>query len=182
MQAVDVRKWNWGDVLTFGLRSSKTSPAGSAAMSLRSSPRTSIDQEDSRPNGNEGSGDIVGKETQQAVEKTEEGEGSENSDGRSVLEAQVDQNALDDAISSKSVIEDEPDEAPSTSSDGLEEDEDEEKKTIREHVVVTPRPSPVLLKKTVYLTDGGDPLATKQRKVHFLLVHPFRSLWSLAPC
>lgn len=173
MQAVDVRKWNWGDVLTLGLRPPKTSPAGSTALSSRSSPRASLDQQEDRSTGNESSGGTTKAGTRETSDKVGGGD-SETNNGCSILEAQVDQGALDDAMSTESIGEDGTVETPSIPSTESEEiEEDEEKKTIREHDLRTPKPPPTFLKKTVYLGDRDDnhhPLATKQRKVYFLLV------------
>lgn len=173
MQAVDVRKWNWGDVLSFGLRPPKTSSAGSTALSSRSSPRTSLDQQEERSNGNESLEDAVEKGTKAALDKVGDVD-TEANNGRSILEVQVDQGALDDAISSESIVEGGSDETSLRPSTGQEEgEEDEEKKTISEHEVKTPKPPPIILKKTVYLGVGDHDdhlLMTKQRKIYFLLV------------
>ncbi|KAF9454273.1 hypothetical protein P691DRAFT_770710, partial [Macrolepiota fuliginosa MF-IS2] len=195
MQAMDVRKWNWGGVLNFGRNSSKTtSPAGTgaqsstAASSERASPRTSTDvpvPEENRSSENKDGGE----EKEEGRKQGDDADGDVD-DGRSVLETQIDQSALDDAISSNvsptpsevAVKEDEGLSSPSVGQSEPDEgegggsEEDEEKKTIREPEVITPKALPAFLKRTVHLQEGDDALLTSQRRVYFLL----KGQWMLA--
>ncbi|KAJ3557998.1 hypothetical protein NP233_g11597 [Leucocoprinus birnbaumii] len=104
MPAMDVRKWNWGGVLTFGRgSSSKASSQGSsapntaagttAASTASSSRRGSTDQP--RPPGNDEN------TTAESAESGTKSDDAEGDDKDSVVEAEVDLSALDDAISSK---------------------------------------------------------------------------------
>ncbi|KXN92429.1 hypothetical protein AN958_07047 [Leucoagaricus sp. SymC.cos] len=125
-------------------------------------------------------------------------------DRKSFVETTVDQNALDDAMSSKvsptpSVKEHSeedrssamlqppatsPEDKVASSSSSLLEnatdddvhEEEDEKKTIQEQDVVTPKALPAFLRKTVHVQDGDDPLTTSQRNVYFLL----KGQWMLA--
>lgn len=209
MQAMDVRKWNWGGVLTFGRNSSKNSSAGSTAVSSRSSPRASMEQP------RESKDSVEPEENKDGKDTSTESLDQDDTDKRSVAETQVDQNALDDAISSdvSPPMSLKGDEGSSTIRDGSsgttvghvlppyagqqdsrvaeetpqtslneqgdaeqkegEDEEDEEKKTIREPDVVTPRPPPVFLKKTIHLQESSDALMTTQKRIYFLLVCVF---------
>ena len=167
MQAMDVRKWNWGGVLNFGRNSAKTSLRGvdvpdtvvgtgvasTAALSRRKNTNQQMIESSSEDDGTDeedGRGSL-------------DASGDKKGDWRSIVEGTVDLNALDDAISSQVSP------APSIN-DGAEEDEE---RTIRESEVMTPKTISVFLRKMVYLQDGDDPLSTSQKRVYFLLVSLF---------
>lgn len=164
MQAMDVRKWNWGGVLNFGRNSAKTSLRGvdlpdtvvgtgvasTAALSRRKNTNQQMIESSSEDDGTDeedGRGSL-------------DASGDKKGDWRSIVEGTVDLNALDDAISCQVSP------APSIN-DGAEEDEE---RTIRESEVMTPKTISVFLRKMVYLQDGDDPLSTSQKRVYFLLV------------
>jgi hypothetical protein len=113
MQAMDVRKWNWGGVLNFGRSSAKTSPQGTSVTNsgagtvststAASSRRGSVDQsEPPSVSSSGGDKDVGGGEKKESDERRESVSTSDlDADKRSIVESIVDLSALDDAISSK---------------------------------------------------------------------------------
>jgi len=184
MQAM---KWNWGGVLNFGRSLAKTSSQGTDVLNTAASLGKEIaDQRvaELSSSKNDRTDEEDGKRNAGAGDPDKEGE------VRSTVEGTVDLNALDDAISSQvspapsieersrrtvlSTPEDIPRLSTSEGKGEVENDdtEEDEKRTIQESEVMTPKTLSVFLKKMVYLQDGDDPLSTSQKRVYFLLVSP----------
>lgn len=185
----DMKNW----MLNFGKNpSSASSSAGNTGVppSLHPSPRGSTDQREERSKTSGTSPEEGNNEG-----KVNSAEGRKNDDdsadrGSIVEAARIDQNALDDAISSYvsptpsvkevdgnseemrggsgSVEEDALDSKRRGGDEGEDGEGEDERKTIQG--AETPKAPPVFLRRSVYLPGEEDSLATSLRKVNFLLV------------
>lgn len=185
----DMKNW----MLNFGKNpSSASSSAGNTGVppSLHPSPRGSTDQREERSKTSGTSPEEGNNEG-----KVNSAEGRKNDDdsadrGSIVEAARIDQNALDDAISSYvsptpsvkevdgiseemrggsgSVEEEALDSKRRGGDEGEDGEGEDERKTIQG--AETPKAPPVFLRRSVYLPGEEDSLATSLRKVNFLLV------------